>query len=188
MSLFVGLEQGAAAIRSFELVVIPGLLQTHRYAAAVLKKDVWPFTDDRIERLVEVRMARQGILAREPDPLNLSVVLDEAILRHAADPRIMAEQLDHLITMAERSNITLRVLPYRHGVHSYAPGAFQILEFPWDTDPGVVYNEHRDGAVYLEEVHEIDSYTLAFERLSDLAMTPDESIATMRAIAEEYAP
>ena len=187
LQLLVAFEQGAAAIRSFHPVVLPGLLQTPAYYAAVLKEDVWPLTEQQIGRLVEIRQRRQKILVREHDPLVLNVVLDEATLHHTADGNVtMAEQLNHVIAMAERPNVTVQVLPFERGAQSYSLGEFQIFDFPWSSDPGVVCLELREQTLYLEEVHEIDSYALAHQRLADRAMAPDQSLATMRDVAKEY--
>lgn len=187
LSLFMAFEQGATAIRSFQPTVLPGLLQTPAYAAAIFSTDVWPRTDQQISRLVEVRMERQQIVTREQDPLKLHVVLDEATLRHVArDAPTMADQLDHVVAAADRPNVTVQVLPFERGVHSYAQTAFLIFDFPWDTDPGVVCIEHRDQTVYLEEVDEVDRYALAFQHLSKLALDPDQSVAKIREVFKEY--
>ena len=76
-------------------------------------------TEEEVERWVRVRLARQAVLDREPDPLRLSVVLDEAVLRRVAgDREVMAEQIDHLVMMAERPNVDIRVLPLDPGTHA----------------------------------------------------------------------
>lgn len=187
VQLFAAFEQGAAAIRSFHPVVLPGLLQTPAYAAVVFRSGVAPHTEAQIARLVEVRQQRQRIVTREHDPLRLDVVLDEAALRHRADDdATMAEQLDHVVAMAALPNVTVRVLPFERGVHGCALGEFQIFDFPWDSDPGVVCLELREHTLYLEEVDEVDSYALAFQRLAAEALEPEQSIATMRDIGKEY--
>ncbi|HEV7760963.1 MAG TPA: Scr1 family TA system antitoxin-like transcriptional regulator, partial [Acidimicrobiales bacterium] len=108
-------------------------------------------------------------------------------LRHAAGHgRTMADQLDHVVTMAERQNVTVQVLPFDRGVQTFSLGEFQIFDFPWESDPGVVCLELREQTLYLEEEHEIDSYALAFQGLADRAMTPDDSLATVRGLAKEY--
>jgi transcriptional regulator with XRE-family HTH domain len=187
VQLFAAFEQGASSIRAFHPVVLPGLLQTPAYAAQVFEAEVWPRTEQQIARLVEVRQERQKILTRDQQPLELKVVIDEATLRHRTDhDATMAEQLDHVIAIAELPNVTLQVLPFERGVQSYSLGEFQIFDFPWEADPGVVCLELREQTVYLEEVHEIDSYALAFEHLSDHALSPEQSIATVRATSKEY--
>lgn len=187
-SMYVGLEQGAAEIRSFQLLLVPGLLQTPGYAAAVVSNDVRRRSHREIERLVELRTARQAILTRAEEPTRLSVVLDESILtRSPGDSQHMAVQLEHLVEVASWPNVTLRVLPLDRGVHTYAPGTFSIIAFPWEhPDPGIVHVEYRGGALYLDEFEDVESHTLAFDGLVDLALSPDDSIAKMREASERY--
>ena len=188
-SLFVGLEQGAAQIQSYEAQLVPGLLQTREYADAVARRGTAERTEDVIERHVELRMTRQAVLHREPDPLRLWAVLDEAVLRRVVgSPTIMRDQLRHLAEMASRPKITVQVVPYTHGAHpGMAAGPFQVLRFSWPADPGVIYLEHRSGGIYLEQPHEIDAHTVAFEHLCVLALSPDESATMIQNVAEEKA-
>lgn len=60
-------EAGAKTLRTFELVVVPGLLQTQDYARALLANRIGgnPETTDEI---VAARMARQSVLARDNPP------------------------------------------------------------------------------------------------------------------------
>jgi transcriptional regulator with XRE-family HTH domain len=186
-SLFVGLEQGASRIRSYEAQLIPGLLQTNDYAEAVTRRGATERAELEIVRFVELRMARQAVLHREPDPLRLWVVLDEAALRRVVgNPTVMKDQLLHLAEMARHPTIIVQVVPHASGAHPGLIGRFQILDFPWPTDPGVAYIEHRAGALYLEEPREIEYHTVAFERICVHALSVDESAATIRDVAEEY--
>jgi transcriptional regulator with XRE-family HTH domain len=186
LSLHVGLEQGASQIRAFEPLVVPGLLQTPDYAAAVLRSDMTPRTDKQIAELVELRTTRQEILTRNENPTELWVVLDEVALRRVGGDRpTMAAQLAHLAAMADRPNVTVQVLPIDHGVYSHTFGAFKVFGFQWVSDPGVVYLEHRDGALYLEESHEVEGHALVFQHLGVLALPPQDSLAMIRNLAEE---
>lgn len=187
VSLFIGLEQGAASIRSVDPVLVPGLLQTPEYTAALLRSDVIPRTEQQIARMVEIRQARQAILSRAEDPVELSVVLEESVLRRpAGGPKAMADQIDHLIDMAGRANVTIRVMPLDRGVMAAMSEAYRILSFSLDPDQGVVFIEYRDGAVYLDDAPAVDAHRLAFEHLSNLALGPEPSLALMRALSEEY--
>ncbi|MGH3777246.1 MAG: helix-turn-helix domain-containing protein [Pseudonocardiaceae bacterium] len=185
--LFVGLEQGASRIRTCEGQAIPGLLQTKNYAEAIARRGVSERAEPDIARFVELRMARQGVLHRESDPLRLWAVVDEAALRRVVgDPTVMREQLLRLAEMARHPTITVQVVPYASGAHPGLMGRFQILDFPWPTDPGVAYIEHRAGALYLEEPHEIEYHKLAFERTCAHALSADESATMIRDAAEEF--
>jgi transcriptional regulator with XRE-family HTH domain len=187
VNLLIGLEQGAASIQSVDPVLVPGLLQTPEYTTALLRSDVIPRTEQQIARMVEIRQARQGALMREEGPLELSVVLDESALRRpAGGPKAMADQIDHLATMAERTNVTIRVMPFDRGVNVGMLGASRILAFPWDPGQGVVYIEYRDGAVYLDDAPAVDNHRLVFEHLCNLALEPEPSRAMLRALSEEY--
>lgn len=187
--LFIGLEQGASTIQHYETTVVPGLLQTPRYAEVVLRNDGWRHTPQTIRQQVELRTTRQAAITRDADPAQLAVVLDEVVLRRLPkDTEIAREQLEHLCEVAERPNVALHVLPFGEGVHAYSQTAFTILAFPFRSDEGLVYVEHREGALYLEEVSEIESYKLAFEDLSKVALTTAESIALIRNVAEDLNP
>lgn len=187
LKLFVGLEQGADVIQSFQTVVLPGLLQTPEYADRVLRRDVWPRTDQEVKRLVDLRVARQEIVTRAEQPAQLTVVLDEATLRHVAgDASVMAAQMDHLIEIAQRPNVAIRVLPFERGAQSYAQTVFTIFDFDWESDALVVYVEHRDQARYLEGQQDTNGFVLAFHNLWQLASEESESITLMQTIAMEY--
>ncbi|MEO7194047.1 MAG: helix-turn-helix transcriptional regulator [Pseudonocardiaceae bacterium] len=187
-SLFVGLEQGASQLHTYEAQLVPGLLQTREYADAVTRRGTAERAEAEIERLVELRLTRQAVLHREPDPLRLRAVLDEAVLRRVVgSPTIMRDQLRHLAELARHPKITVQVVPYANGAHpGMAAGPFKILGFPWPADPGVVYLEHRGGGLYLEQPYEIETHTVAFEHLRVLALPSDESSIMIQNAAEEY--
>jgi transcriptional regulator with XRE-family HTH domain len=186
---FVGFEQGASELRTYEPQFVTGLLQTPQYTAALMRGGHTQLSEDQIARSVELRTRRQAVVFRETNPLRSSVVLDEAVLRRAAGgPRVMKAQLQHLVAVAQRPNVTVQVLPFSRGAHSGIGSGFTILTFPWPTDPGVVYVESGWSAgVYLEEPHEIEDHRQIFERLCFLSLDPDASIALMRDLAKEYA-
>jgi transcriptional regulator with XRE-family HTH domain len=174
--VYIGLEAGAASIRNFEPVVIPGQLQTEEYARQTLRNGPGELDREDVERLVQVRMERQRILSREARP-RLWAVLDEAVIRRlVGGPEVMREQLRHLIECAEQGKTTLQVVPFGAGAHAGTTGPFVILEFPEATDPDVVYVETLAGDIYLEASSDVDRYTLAFARLLAAALHPDDSV------------
>lgn len=178
--------QGATQLRIHAALLVSGLLQTPAYADATFRRGTEPLADDEIARRVELRMARQAVLDRDPDPLRLAVVLDEAVLRRrVGDPAVMREQLTRLAEAAQLPNVTLQVVPFEHGYHPALTSEFQIFGFPWPTDPGVAYVEHRAGALYLEQPYEIEAHVVAFEHASVRALPPDDSIALIRTVAKE---
>jgi transcriptional regulator with XRE-family HTH domain len=181
--VYIGLEGGAASIRNFEPVVVPGLLQTEDYARATFKGGPRELERDEIERRVEVRLARQQILTRDGRP-RLWAVIDEAVIhRLVGDPAVMRAQLGHLIDTAEQGKTTVQVVPFRAGAHAGTTGPFVILDFPEPTDPSVVYVETLAGDIYLEERADVNRYTIAFDRLLAAALHPDDSVRLIQQVA-----
>lgn len=188
LSDYIGLEQGAASIRYVEPVFVPGLLQTPDYTTALFRSDVMRRTDRQIDRLVEMRMARQIVVTREEDPADLLVLLDEAVLRRpGGGPKAMAAQLDHLVMMAERPNITIRVVPFERGVNPCMVGAVRLLGFAWASVPDVVYLEHRDRLEPIADESAVEAHRLAFDYLSEeAALDAASSLAMMRELSERF--
>lgn len=179
------LEQGASDIWWFEPIVVPGLLQTPGYAAAVERADVVALrTEEGIAERVRVRMARQRVLTRQPDPLQLSVVLDESVLhRVAGDSDIMAAQLNHLAEAANWSNVELRILPLTAGVFIFGP--FTVLTAPGSSQPYMAVVEDRAGPNLKDRPHDIEAHVRLFRGLADAAMEPPDSIDLIRTVCKE---
>jgi transcriptional regulator with XRE-family HTH domain len=174
--VYIGLEAGAASIRNFEPIVVPGLLQTENYARATFRNGPRELDRDEVERRVEVRMARQKILTREDRP-RLWAVIDEAVVRRVVGgTEVMRGQLRHLVDAAQQGKTTVQVVPYRAGAHAGTTGPFVILDFHEAPDPTVVYVETLAGDIYLEERSDVNRYTLAFDRLVAAALHPDDSV------------
>jgi transcriptional regulator with XRE-family HTH domain len=178
---FIGLEQGAERIRAYQPAVIHGLFHTEDYAASLYRDATAGLSEEKIARRVEIRRRRQAVLDRKPEPPRLDVILDEsALLRRVGDHATTKAQLERVVALCESNeNITVRVAPFdRGGAYEAADGAFTIFSLPHG-DPGVVYRERRTGAEFLDSPLEIDGHSLTFQRLSALALTPEESVAAI---------
>ena len=181
--VYIGLEAGAASIRNFEPVVVPGLLQTEDYAREIFRNGPIELDPEEVERLLEVRVARQQVLGREDRP-RLWAVIDEAVIhRVVGGVSVMRGQLRHLAECAQQGKTTIQVVPYRAGAHAGAIGAFVVLDFPEATDPAVVYVETLAGDISLEEGSDVARYTIAFDRLVAAALHPDDSVQMIERLA-----
>jgi transcriptional regulator with XRE-family HTH domain len=111
---YAEIEAAATQLRSWQPMVVDGLLQTEDYARALLS--MRPNTSaDELDELVSARMERQAVLDR-PAPPKVWVVMDEAALqREIGGAKVMSEQLWHLAEMAERPNIVVEVVPLATG-------------------------------------------------------------------------
>ncbi|MEU4410601.1 helix-turn-helix transcriptional regulator [Streptosporangium sp. NPDC023963] len=179
-----GFEAEATQIRTIELVTIPGLLQTADYATAIFQAGQ-VLDQTAVQRRVEARLARQAILSRD-NPPQIWAVIDEAALRKmVGGPKVMAEQLGHLADMAMRPNIAVQVLPDSIGAHAAMGSGFVILDFAGDLDPSIVYLETPTDNLFLERPEEIQAYTLTFNRVVAAALTVEESVRYVAALADQ---
>lgn len=174
--VYVGLEAEAAVIREFELGMVPGLLQTREYAAALLRARPLQEMPDDFERRIDVRMNRQSLLTKA-EPTQYWAVLDEAVLRRpVGGEEIMRAQLDHLITAQESPNVTVQVLPYSAGAHVGIVGSFIVMEFPEEAEQKVVHVESMASALYMERRREVGMYMLSFDHLRAAALGPQATV------------
>jgi transcriptional regulator with XRE-family HTH domain len=163
--VYIGLEEAASRIRSYEVQFVPGLLQTESYTRAVTVLGHPDAPDDEIERRVALRMARQRLLTREDAP-QLWAVIDEAVIqRPLGGTQTMREQLERLLEVSTLPNVILHVMPFRLGGHAAAGGPFSILRFAEPELPDVVYLEQLTSALYLDKREDVDPYLAVMERL-----------------------
>ncbi|MQA85621.1 MAG: helix-turn-helix domain-containing protein [Streptosporangiales bacterium] len=182
---YVGLEAEASRIHVYESELVPGLLQTEQYARALHEVSLVEQPEEEIEKRVKVRMTRQDRLTA-PDAPQLWAIVNEAVLRRVVgDAATMREQLDHLHEAAKRRNITLQILPFGVGAHPAMDGAFNILDFPEEIDPTVVYLDTRTGGLYLEEPEHVNTYRLMFNHVVARALAPEESSAFLARVVAE---
>jgi transcriptional regulator with XRE-family HTH domain len=180
----IALEAEAESVRWYSPMLVPGLLQTERYAREVIRSGLLIAPPGEIERRVQVKMNRQRVLGRDT-PLLLDVVLDEAaILRPVGDAAVMREQLAHLTQIAGQPNVNLQMLPLAAGPHPATTGEFTILGFPDLIAPDVVYLENMTSDLYVEREADVYRYAMAFDRLRAIALGPDDSAALITARAD----
>jgi hypothetical protein len=128
---YLGLEETAAVIRTYEAQWLPGLLQTEAYADAMIRLGTYSQRDDDVARRVQLRLQRQQVLTRS-DPPKLWAIIDEAALRRPVGGReVMRDQLEALAALVMKSsNVTIQVVPLAAGGHPGAGTSFTILSFP----------------------------------------------------------
>jgi hypothetical protein len=180
---YLGLEQAATVIRTFELQFVPGLLQTPDYARAVTR--LGHTRGEEVERRVELRMHRQQLLGADGAPM-LWAVIDESALRRSVsdEPEVLRAQLDHLKQMNQRPNVSLQIVPLSQGGHAAAGGSFTILRFAQPDLPDVVYLEQLTSALYLDKHSDTDHYAMVMDRLVAKLEPPDQAAAILDRIRE----
>lgn len=181
---FIGLEYEAASIALWHVDVVPGLLQTEAYARHIISSysKVEPVAPGMIGRMVRVRMQRQQVLDR--DGLQLTVVLDESVLRRRiGDDSVMYDQLQRLAHEADRPNLTLRILPL-DAQHTVFGESFTIFGFGFGVGPAedsdamlqdVVSTEQLRSGFTLEGERETYLHRIAFQMLAEASLDPTAS-------------
>lgn len=186
---FLGYEAGATFIRGYQSLILPGLLHNRAYARVMTEVTVED--ESRIDAIVEARMFRQEQKAKRTSPPREYYLLDEAVLRRRVgapdDPTVMPGQLRELAARAkEEELLTLRVIPFAAGAHAGLTGPFYLLEF----DPGlpdILYIDQGKNGISMVAGDDprVAQYQDTFESMLGQALSAEESIDFMLAIAEE---
>jgi transcriptional regulator with XRE-family HTH domain len=190
--VYIGLEEAARQLSAYQNELIPGLLQTEQYARTLITADNPGVDEAEIGRRVHLRMSRQALIRRPTAPHQLTVVLNEAILRRpVGGPHVMAAQLDSLARDTALPNLTIQVIPFSAGLHpGVMSGPFVILQFPpnsdgTDSEPATVYADGFTGALYLDKPHEVQRYATAFTAIQHAALDQPASQALISHAAKE---
>jgi transcriptional regulator with XRE-family HTH domain len=179
---YIGLEESAESIRSFDAQFVPGLLQTEDYAAAVIQ--LGAYSRAEAHRLVYLRKERQRRFAA--GGLQLRAVIDEVALRRPiGSPALRRVQLDHLLGISNRPGLTIQVCPFRTGASYAAPGSFSILRFATEDLPDVVYVEQLTSALYLDKRADVDRYTEAMDQIAATSTTPEQTTDLISSMIDE---
>lgn len=177
---YLAYESSAAVIRGFQPLLVPGLVQTPDYARAVIGATTAMPDEEKIQEMLELRLARQEMLVGDDRP-KVFFILDEAVIRRVVGgPAVMRQQLQYLLDLAESDDITILVVPFGAGVYTLLRWPSVLLEFGDLADPNVLFVERpegdtliREGEEQLPELGSPASYLEAFWKVENLAL--DES-------------
>ncbi|WP_030171644.1 helix-turn-helix domain-containing protein [Spirillospora albida] len=183
--VYLGLEEAASLLRTYELQFVPGLLQTEEYARAVVRLGFSDASEEEVERRVQVRRTRQERFTAPGAP-TLWAVVDEAVVRRPLGGRdVMRRQIEHLVEMSELPNVTLQIVPFGAGGHAAAGGPFTILRFAEPALSDVVYLEQLTSALYLDKPTDVDTYMRAMNNLCITAGRPDTTTSFLEGVLKE---
>ena len=175
-------EREATTLRIWQPLLVPGLLQTADYARALFLGGLLNPSEDAIDQLVAARLARQSIFDR-PDPPNLWIVLDEAVLhRLIGTPKTMYDQLLQVADMSMRSYICAQVVPASTGAHAGLAGSFYIASVRGK--PDLLYMDAVEG-VTIERSALVRKATIEFDLVRSDALARNASRDLILKVAEE---
>jgi transcriptional regulator with XRE-family HTH domain len=180
---YVGLEDGAKSLSTYQNQLVHGLMQTEDYAAAVIRAARPWASADEVERQLAARATRQALLTAG-NPLQVWAVLDEAVLRRqVGGAATMRAQLNRLREISALPNVTLQVLPFDSGAHASMGTSFELLQFTEPGDTAIVYIEDHTSSQYLETTADIERYTLVFDHVRASALAPGRSAELIKQAA-----
>ncbi|GLY80100.1 helix-turn-helix domain-containing protein [Actinoallomurus iriomotensis] len=177
-SEFVAREAEASTMHVFEPGIITGLFQTPEYAYEVMKAGR---DREEAEQLVGKRVERQKILDRKHPPRIVAIFEEMALRRMLGGRSVMKAQIEHLIDLAERHNITLQVVPESVGSYAGLMGAFTILGF--EDGPDLVYVEHIGGQ-FITDAPIVREYALRYDLIRGAALSADQTLKLLRTTLE----
>lgn len=181
---YVSLEEAVARIQTYEILFVPGLIQTQRYTSAVIRQGLPDASEEEIEHRVKLRMQRQRVLAHPRAPRLWAVVDESALRRPIGGMDVLREQIEHLLEVTKMPNVSLQVLPMDSGRFA-AESPFSILRFADAELPDLVYIEHLCGALYLDKPDDVEIYSKVSHRLAVEAQTPNDTRKTLARILRE---
>ncbi|MEU1754267.1 helix-turn-helix transcriptional regulator [Micromonospora matsumotoense] len=181
---WTGIEYEATALRWFEPICVPGLLQTEAYAHALLSGGGL-FAPDEIEQQVMARLDRQAVLSRDRPPL-LTAVIDEYVLRRRiGESEVMREQLRHLVKLgATLPRVRIQVVPITAGAYPGINGPFVIATSPQGED--VVYQEGQLHGQVIDRSDFLRQMVEVWESIRGEALSQQQSLELMAEMAETW--
>lgn len=178
---YLGLEEAAESVLSYDTHFVPGLLQTGAYAAGLLARA--DFAAHETARLLRVRAERAERFAASG--WRLDAVIDEAVLRRPVGTRAeFAAQLELLRDATGWPGLTVRIRPMAAGA-PLSPAGFTILRFADSELPDAVYTEQLTSASYVDRPADVARYAAAMELLRDSSRPPAQTAASIDAVLAE---
>ncbi|OEV04780.1 helix-turn-helix domain-containing protein [Streptomyces oceani] len=178
------LEHYATAIWTAQVSHLPGLLQTVDYARWTFRQNIPAPSPPQIEYLTSLRIKRQVVLYRD-DPVPYTAVIHEAALRmQFGGVSVMCEQLQHIMDMSERGNVTVLVIPFSAGAF---PGAGQTVLLAGGAVPQLdtVQLDSEHGSDFLCADAQLENYRTFMRRFQDMALSVADSREMIRLIINE---
>jgi transcriptional regulator with XRE-family HTH domain len=181
LAALVDWEHRATRIVEVAPLLVPGILQTSDYIRGIMTAADVP--EDEISLRVASRLGRADAITRRK-PANLLVLIGHAALNQDIGGRAtMLGQLDHLLKMAVRPNIELRVVPDHRGWHPGLDGRFVLIDAARPASPrraavtsaSIVFVATRRSDLMLHQEQDVAAYRQALDRVLAVSLAPEPS-------------
>jgi len=179
-------ERDTRRMTEWAPLVVPGVLQTEAYARAII--GTGPLSGPQVDAQVTLRMGRGNRFVRAGGPRLDALIAESALHWDVGDRHVQADQLRHLLAMADLDTITIRLVPMDAGWHPGHAGPFIIYEFV--AKPTIIHVEHQCNGVFMIDADDVTGFTSARDEIARRALTPTasaERIAAILAAKESHA-
>ncbi|GAA3674630.1 helix-turn-helix transcriptional regulator [Nonomuraea antimicrobica] len=177
------IEATAHSLRTWQPLVVPGLLQTRDYARAILRGQPGT-TDERVEELTEARLARQTVFDRPEPPLYAAVIDEGILIRPIGGAQVMREQLDHLLEALAHPCVTVQIVPMDAVPTIGLLGGFVIAQQP--QGPDTAYLDTAAGGEVTDREDRVRSVSIKFDAIRSYARPVNETAQVIRTKMEMY--
>ncbi|WP_342634500.1 MULTISPECIES: helix-turn-helix domain-containing protein [unclassified Streptomyces] len=178
------LEWHACALKVVQTVTLPGILQTADYSRALFSS-VWPrLPEEQIDARVEHRLRRSAVLDRDHAPGYEALIHEAALRMRYGGRRVVREQLEAILTAAERPGVTVRVIPFTTEEFVevtqpvlYATGVVPQLD--------TVHIDSAAGGWFVDAAAQLNWHSTVLDMAAKVSLEPDESKQLIHHIARE---
>ncbi|MCA6094454.1 helix-turn-helix domain-containing protein [Streptomyces sp. SCA3-4] len=168
------LEHHARALRTVQIMHMPGPLQTEDYAKAVFATAAPRLTPAELRRRLSFRMRRRDVLDKDTPPTCTFLIHESAMRMQFGGPKVILRQLEHVLEASERDNVTIRAIPFTAGGFPnagtstfYAVGAVPQLD--------TVHLDVAQGSALLDAPAHLSNYRTILDRTEELSLSPSDT-------------
>ncbi|RJL31659.1 helix-turn-helix domain-containing protein [Bailinhaonella thermotolerans] len=179
------IEQEAYRLRSWQPLVVPGLLQTYEYAHALFSVESDKSAEE-VERLTQARLERQDILSGGDAPIFTALIDEAALLRPVGSAAVMAGQLAALVEAAVRPRLTIQLIPFDTGAHAGLPGPFALATRRGDNGRDSVYSEGPFGGTVTDRDEDVAAANVRFDAIRAVALPAKASVDLLREMEKAW--
>jgi hypothetical protein len=130
------------------------------------------------------RLCRKLLLKKTRKPECWAVLHETALRVPVGSPTDMAEQLEHIASVARKRMAVVTVLPHAAGEHASMGGMFTLMKF--DDAPPTIYTETSFAGTLVDDPTVVKRAQRAYDLLRGAALPPEAALTLIESTAEDY--
>ncbi len=176
----IALETDASYIRSWQPLFVPGLLQTPSYFQTLIDASHTVYSPETVEKGIAVRRERARVLEETSGSHFAAVIWEPALTAPMPSTKVHRQQLEHILNVAQRQNVTIQVLPFSEWGAAHMTSHFVMFSFGPEPAPEAVAFDITTSTVILENLEDTAKHARIFEALRSAALSPEKSLAFLQ--------